>query len=142
MRLLVTLDGSHLSEEVIATVERLCAEASDCSVEMLQVLDPMAARGTIHLLVEDEEATEYVEAQAQKLRELGIDASGRVDIGPPARQILERIANGGFDYICMATHGRSGLARAALGSVTDRVVRESSVPVIVIHPDAGVPARA
>lgn len=51
--------------------------------------------------------------------------------GFPPEEILEQAAEGGHDLIVMGTHGRTGLKRALLGSVTERVVREAPVPVMV-----------
>jgi nucleotide-binding universal stress UspA family protein len=53
--------------------------------------------------------------------------------GFPPEEILEQAAEGGHDLIVMGTHGRTGLKRALLGSVTERVVREAPVPVMVTH---------
>jgi len=41
----------------------------------------------------------------------------------------------GSDLIVMATHGRSGLGRSVFGSVADQVVRQSSIPVLLLHPN-------
>lgn len=56
-----------------------------------------------------------------------------VEVGRPYRKILER-AEAGTDLIVMATHGRTGLAHALIGSVTERVVRLASCPVLSVHP--------
>lgn len=53
--------------------------------------------------------------------------------GFPPEEILDQVKDGGHDLIVMGTHGRTGLKRALLGSVTERVVRESTVPVMVTH---------
>lgn len=134
MKILLPLDGSHLSEAALDAVERLCAQEPGSAVEVLRVVDPMAAMGAIHLLVEQDRAAEYVSRQTERLVQHGITATSYVDVGPPARQIVQRVGAGGFNLICIATHGRSGLARAALGSVSDQVIRESSVPVVVVPP--------
>ena len=51
--------------------------------------------------------------------------------GYPPDEIIEQIAAGGHDLVVMGTHGRTGLRRALLGSVTDRVLRRAEVPVLV-----------
>jgi nucleotide-binding universal stress UspA family protein len=134
MKILLPLDGSPLCEATVAAVRQLCSHGGPWSVEVIQVLDPMAAFGAVHLLLKQARASDYVRDQASALNKLGIDATSSVDFGPPARQIVQRVLQGGVDYVCMATHGRSGLARAALGSVTDQVLRQSPVPVVIVHP--------
>ncbi|MFN7147779.1 MAG: universal stress protein, partial [Myxococcota bacterium] len=58
----------------------------------------------------------------QKLRE-----------GYPPEEILQEIATGAYDLVVMGTHGHTGLKHALLGSVTERVLRQASVPVLVTH---------
>jgi len=79
----------------------------------------------------------------QELRELIDDAGGKsrdvkvhVVTGDPVSKILEHAAHDASNVIVMGTHGRSGLTRAVLGSVTERVVRQSSTPVLTIPPSA------
>ena len=54
--------------------------------------------------------------------------------GSAALEILNLTAEQGIDLIVMVTHGRSGAKRLFLGSVAERVVRGSPVPVLTIHP--------
>lgn len=56
----------------------------------------------------------------------------RVEIGDPAQRIVD--AARAADSIIMATHGRTGLAHLLIGSVAERVVRLSSVPVLTVRP--------
>ncbi len=57
-------------------------------------------------------------------------------IGDPAGEILDLAAKGAFDILVLGTHGRTGLAHALLGSVVERVVRRSPVPVLTVRPKA------
>jgi len=57
-----------------------------------------------------------------------------VEIGDPAVEILQLAARLDIDLIVMATHGRKGLRRLVLGSVTERVVREARCPVLTVKP--------
>lgn len=56
--------------------------------------------------------------------------------GNPAPEILNLTAERDIDLIVMGTHGRTGVKRFLLGSVAERVVRESPVPVLTTHPKA------
>lgn len=51
-----------------------------------------------------------------------------------ARSIVEAAQRAAADVVCIASHGRAGIARALLGSVADRVIRDSVVPVLVVRP--------
>jgi nucleotide-binding universal stress UspA family protein len=56
-------------------------------------------------------------------------------VGDPATTILDHIDDRDVDFVVIATHGRTGLERALLGSVTERVLRRSPSPVFVVKPD-------
>jgi nucleotide-binding universal stress UspA family protein len=58
----------------------------------------------------------------------------RVELGSPDKNIVERAKTEGVDLIIMATHGRGGLSRMFLGSVTDQVIRNAPCPVLAIPP--------
>lgn len=60
------------------------------------------------------------------------EVAGRVLVGHPARDIVEH-AEGHADLIVMATHGRTGLGRLLLGSVTEKVVRRAPCPVFTVR---------
>lgn len=82
-----------------------------------------------------EAATRYLEVQARRLRSQGITVETAVRQGHPADDILEQTMARQVELIVMSTHGRSGLARWALGSVAERVARSVSVPLLLL-PDA------
>lgn len=65
----------------------------------------------------------------------GLVATGAVAVGNPVDEIIGAIAEHKIDLIVMGTHGRTGLRHLMAGSVTERVVRTSQVPVLTIrHP--------
>jgi nucleotide-binding universal stress UspA family protein len=70
-------------------------------------------------------------------RSLGVPAVETAkSVGEPAAEIVEFAQHGAYDLIVMSTHGRTGIAHALLGSVAERVVRRSPVPVLTIRPGA------
>lgn len=77
------------------------------------------------------------EAQLRRLIELvGVrvpGATGIVRCGPAWQQILDVAQEQGADLIVVGSHGRKGLPRALLGSVAEKVVRLSPVPVLTVH---------
>lgn len=66
-----------------------------------------------------------------------------VETGLPYKRIIEKAAEEGADLIVMSTHGRTGLLHMLIGSVTEKVVRRASCPVLTIHPrERQVPQKA
>jgi len=64
-------------------------------------------------------------------------------LGDPQEAILHCAEEGAYDLVVMGTHGRTGLAHLFLGSVAERVVRQSHAPVLTVHsPDAVSTAAA
>jgi len=58
------------------------------------------------------------------------------DLGAPHQRILDKAEEVGIDLIVMSTHGRSGVGRLFLGSITEQVVRHAVCPVLTIRPQA------
>jgi nucleotide-binding universal stress UspA family protein len=58
----------------------------------------------------------------------------QVVAGDPSEEILNYIAAHGIDLVVMGTHGRKGLDKVIFGSVAERVVKSSPVPVMVVNP--------
>ena len=76
------------------------------------------------------------------LRAEGIEVSMEVRSGVPIEELSAAVADHAADVIVMGTHGRTGLHRWIAGSVAERMVRSSPVPVLTIrHPDSEVPSR-
>lgn len=77
-------------------------------------------------------AEEYLQTVAERLRADGANVQTRVHVAEqPATAILQEAAVVGTDLIALETHGRGGPSRLLLGSVADKVVRGSSLPVLV-----------
>jgi nucleotide-binding universal stress UspA family protein len=123
-RLLVPLDGSPLAEQGLAVARTL---ASQVACELL----------LLHVIGKEEErpgAERYLAEEAQYLRAAQIACAQQVTLGNPAAVILDAAGNG--RTIVMATHGRSGPARWALGSVADRVAHHTQSAVLLIRAGA------
>jgi hypothetical protein len=75
-----------------------------------------------------------VERRAAELRLQGIKAETKIASGDRAQSIVDQVQESRCDLIAMSTHGRRGLSRWALGSVTDAVIRSARVPVLVVRP--------
>ncbi|MFB6073856.1 MAG: universal stress protein [Haloarculaceae archaeon] len=86
------------------------------------------------LEAEGEAATDDVREAAA---DAGVEAVTSVSRGVPHEEILRYVADNDVDLIVMATHGRTGLDRFLLGSVTEKIIRRAPVPVHVVRvPDA------
>jgi len=146
-KILAPLDGSELSE---CSLEHLKAVASGCQVPeavLLYVIEPIEEEYTHYRYhgipeevfdqaVKDAEAyaKDYIAKVADRMKKEGIVVDTVIVRGRPAEEILEYAGKNGVDLIVLSTHGRSGISRWAFGSVTDRVLRHSNVPVLVIAP--------
>ena len=74
-------------------------------------------------------ATEYVEKLA---RASGVNIQTKVAIGYPAEAILKSADESQMDAIVIGSKGRTGLSKILLGSVAEKVVRNSKIPVVVV----------
>ncbi len=81
------------------------------------------------------EGDEVVETVADRARSRGLTVVDEVIQGDPHRTILDYASDRDIDLIVMATHGRRGLDRYLIGSVTERVVRTATVPVVTVRID-------
>jgi nucleotide-binding universal stress UspA family protein len=140
---LVPLDQSSPAEQALGMAATL-AKATGARIELL-LCHPTTAYGelleTSPLLASGEESI-YLNAMVDELgRRTGLVVRGQVRTGRAAEVICARAREVSADLIVMTSHGRTGLRRALLGSVTDEVVRESPIPVLVLRPTATVSWR-
>lgn len=80
------------------------------------------------------EAQKSLDAALGKLEVLYPRAEGALDVGRASERILAIAKDRNVDLIVMGTHGRRGLAHVFLGSVAEKVVRRSPVPVLTVGP--------
>jgi nucleotide-binding universal stress UspA family protein len=135
-RILVTLDGSHFSEEVLGPVLDL-ARAVRARLSLLEVVT--RSGGMTRLLRPTERSAEAAERFLRDVRTRIPEDLGPVDVrvmekGNPAAGIIAESNREDIDLVAMATHGRGGLRRLILGSVAEAVVRNSQVPVLLYRP--------
>jgi nucleotide-binding universal stress UspA family protein len=64
----------------------------------------------------------------------GVSPKAQVVLGDAAEEILNYVRSEGIDLVIMGTHGRKGLEKIVFGSVAERVVQKSPVPVLTINP--------
>ena len=140
-RILFPTDGSDAAEAVLEYVLDV-AEAGDATLYVLNVADTstdsVTRIGTDVVDALELEGEELVEETAKRARGRGIEVVTQVEQGDPSATIVEYADLQDVDLIAMATHGRRGLDRMLLGSVTERVARKASPPVLTIRPDDDV----
>lgn len=138
-KILVPLDGSVLAESILPQAVAV-AEPSHAMIILFRVIEPMdkGVRDTMgHDLaskldeVNQDEAKAYLAKIASDLKRQGLKVEVAVVSGKPADAIIEYTKTHSVDMVIMATHGRSGLSRWAFGSVTDKVLHQSPVAVLV-----------
>jgi nucleotide-binding universal stress UspA family protein len=143
-KIVAPLDGSELSE---CSLEHVVALAQGCqipSVVLLTVVEPANRYASYTGLAQETleglrnefwaQTKEHLDKVADSLKKKGVNASTVIVEGKPAEEILDYAEKEKADLIIMSTHSSSGFSRWAFGSVADRVVRHSPVPVLVIAP--------
>ena len=157
-RLLVPLDGSSRAEYALPVAARI-ARASSGSIHILRVVSsPIDYGGGLAeapLLMEQmiESEMDVTTSYLQRLAALplleGIQITTEAAFGIPAQYILASLESQTADLIVLCSHGRTGFARWALGSVAHTLAHESTVPALILrenepasllsHPDAEQP---
>lgn len=135
-KILVTLDGSPLSESVLSHAQAMGRQFSAELILLQIVPESNAALGDIDADISYEKAHRYLTDKASALIEDGLEVRMLVKEGDPAKTILLVADEEKVDLIAMATHGWSGLDRLFYGSVTDRVLRSATKPMLVIRPES------
>ena len=146
-KILVPLDGSKAGETALPYVEELIskmASGNKVVVTLIQVLSSLSryvvsGEETIKVPYTRQETDEtrkravrYLRTAGATLRKAGATTKTKVEVGHPAEEIISAADEIKADMIAMSSHGRSGLSRWAFGSVTDRVLRGGSRPVLVV----------
>ena len=142
--ILVPLDGSEVAKSVLPVVEEF-AKTMGASLVLYHSVAPLSAypgfesAGAAALGEAIEgmqwQAQEILNRAAEEVKSHGVEATTVVSLGTAVDGVLSAADELDVDLIAIATHGRSGLGRAVLGSVADGVVRRSAdVPCLVIRP--------
>lgn len=151
-QIMVPLDGSALAEAILYPAKELAAVtgAELLLIQIIQTLAPAfeGPRPVPSTFDEDlrnlrrMEASDYLRKVTERCRQFGGKAVYSVTLGGNvANEILERAESLNVGMIAIATHGRGGLKRLALGSVADKLIRAAPCPVLVYRPPQGTRAR-
>jgi nucleotide-binding universal stress UspA family protein len=123
-RIMVPLDGSAFAEAALPVALEVLGAAGE--LVMLRVVAPDAVLDASH----------YLQGVVNRLKRGDLDLHVTCDVrtGDAADGIAAAQIDRGVDLVVMATHGRSGLGRAVLGSVAGAVLRTGNVPVLLVRP--------
>jgi len=134
-RILVPLDGSACSENVIPKIEELAIERKE-GICLLRVVSAHTFPGVDKTEAEVKvvrEAEEYLESLKERFKAKGFDADTHVRYGNDVEEILNHAAGKDIDMIAMSTHGYRGVKRLLFGSVAGKVLQHTSKPVFLIR---------
>jgi len=134
-RILVPLDGSDRAELALPFAEELAAKLGS-EIILLCLSDSAEAEDYAKHEIYLEQITEVVKRAAKKLLtnpEQKVSIRSAVTIGLPAQEIVDYAEQVAVSLIIMATHGRTGVSRWALGSVAEKVMRASTRPVLLVR---------
>jgi len=139
-KILVPLDGSEVARKALNEAERL-AGFFGSEIILFEVVPFMPIYGSPELvtpLIIDEKqkemAEKYLASQAEELKKKGFGVTTMVKTGQQvAVEIIEFSKESGADLIIMCTHGRSGISRWLLGSVTMKVLAHAETPILLIR---------
>lgn len=147
-RILVPLDGSKLAEAILPNVKDMVNKISprmQVEIILLEVISGIKSddltrdRRSQSSLKQNEmekvikEAEEYLETAAASLRSDRIKVKTVVAAGPVVEEIIKTAGETGANLIAMSTHGFSGLRKWALGSITEKILQASEIPILVIR---------
>jgi nucleotide-binding universal stress UspA family protein len=144
-RIITPLDGSELSHAALP-LTRWLAEATGAGVTLVSVMDPprdfyIAPQGPSHTRLRPKDV-DHLASEEKRLQEYlnniktsfdGIRVSTDIRLGEAAEEILNAAESSTGSAIVLASHGRSGLGRALLGSVAGRIVQTARQPVFVVR---------
>ena len=142
-KIMVPLDGSELAECVLPHVEGFIKGCHVSNVVFVRVVGPPAAfhYGEVSVSPEIYEETEsarkfaakdYLDQIKNRLKYEGTELHSEVLVGRVADSLADYTEKNDIDLILIATHGRSGVTRWVRGSVADKILRSSNVPVLMV----------
>lgn len=136
-RILVPLDGSKLAESALPLATQL-AEEWYAPLFLTYVIPQLRASGSpygyVYTIASDyeterQEARQYLDHLAS---EQSVEVHTRVGLGGVVDSLVEQVEYLAITHVVMASHGRTGLSRALMGSVADTLVHRLTCPIIVV----------
>jgi len=148
---MVPLDGSQLAECVLPHVEAIAIGCGVPEVVLVRVLEHVDVQSDVDYTADKEtrqlmdegrkaKAEDYLSEIAGRVKFQGAKVNTTVLFGKAAEGLSDYAHENDVDLIVIATHGRSGVSRWIWGSVADRLLRSSRIPVLMVRPSECVGA--
>lgn len=152
-RVLVPLDGSELAEKALPEAQKITKPGGE--IILLTAVDPpeflsyslygtqpmppqaTGSSGLDFMSLSRDIAVQseaYLKRIAAELEQAGFQARPLIEVGAPAEVIIKTAEAQQAEAVVMCTHGRSGISRWILGSITNKVLSAAPCPVFVIPP--------
>ena len=154
MKILVGLDHSDTSSEALRWVRRVEWPAGSSVIvstavapSLLPVSDAFAPEPDVASAIHDQQvkaARTLVTRAVRTLRDVGLPAEARIVNGDPREELIELARRERSDLIVVGSHGRTGLTKLVLGSVSSHIVTHAPCTVVVVKQGIGaqsVPTR-
>jgi nucleotide-binding universal stress UspA family protein len=150
-KIMVPLDGSELAECVLPHVEALARGCQVKNVILVRVVESFCAPYSDEgYILSDEELTRinsetrtaaenYLDQLVSRIKYDEVNLQTEVILGEVVESLDEYVQKNGVDLIVIATHGRSGITRWVWGSVAERILRSSCVPVLMVRAPGCIP---
>lgn len=135
MKVLLAADGSDYTTKALSWLMKKHAADEVIALHVQPALPPRVRSSVGMEVVQDyykDESMKVLEPIEQALKEAGVSHTSRWVVGVPADEILNAAKKDGVDMIAMGTHGRSLIGTAVMGSVAQRVLADSTIPVLMI----------
>ena len=141
---MVPLDGSALAECVLPHVEAITKGCAAKELVLLRIVEPERVYSVSNSPLdpnlasarESEQrkfAEDYLKQIAERLTGTGATCTAKAIVGRVAESLVDYCVNHDIDLIIIATHGRSGITRWVRGSVADKILRSSTIPVMMVR---------
>jgi nucleotide-binding universal stress UspA family protein len=142
-KILVPLDGSAFSETSLEHAKTIAGGNNATEMILLRVVEPISSFDASALaqsgyLMGDvqkrkkADAADYLAKVAAMLDKENIKTQQVIAEGRAAEAVLDYVEKNQVDLIIMSSHGRTGISRWAFGSVADRILHQSKVPVLLV----------
>jgi nucleotide-binding universal stress UspA family protein len=140
-RILAPLDGSDTGEAALRDAEAVALKTGASMVLLHVIPEPhliearmLGPEFTDIVKAMHDAGEKYLDKVNHRLTEKGIAVTVKIMTGDPAARIVDQAKHEKADLVAMSTHGRSGIARWVLGSVADKILHESKIPMWLVRP--------
>ncbi len=143
-KIMVPLDGSPLAECVLPHVEAIAGGCPVRKLFLLRVVEPERVYSVSNSPIDPnlasaresdrkKAAEDYLRSIAERIDEPGLEIEVKAIVGRVAESLVDYCVDHGIDLIIIATHGHSGVTRWVRGSVADKILRSSKIPVLMVR---------